>query len=598
MRAKTRFDPVQVEVWRYLLAATAEEMGATLERTAYSPNIKERLDHSCALFDARGRLLAQAAHIPVHLGAMPLMLNTLRKSVAWSPGVMWLCNDPRHGGTHLPDLTLVAPVYAEKTGVQVFGSSGIQETAAPADASFNSKRTGPIPERLNTPARSADTLAEGHYPNTLPAGQHRNSRSLLGFVASRAHHADVGGLSPGSLPLSTELFHEGLVLSPIRLVERGKVREDVLDLVCANSRTPAERRGDLAAQIAANETGIRRFQALVSRYGREEFRLRVGENIAYAAEAIRRTLAALPPGTYNAEDVLDDDGAGAVEIPIRVAMTLSRQGRVRFDFTGSSPQTRGSLNATEAITWSACAYVVRCLVAEEIPTNAGCFEPIEVIAPEGTIVNARYPAAVAGGNVETSQRIVDVLLKALAQAAPDRIPAASQGTMNNLTIGGYDPYRHRPFTYYETIAGGAGASPEGPGLSAVHTHMTNTRNTPVEALESYYPLRVLEVSIAEGTGGNGANKGGDGLTRRLELLTEAHVSLLSERRVHPPFGTQGGDPGTPGHNAIAAPNVTEKNLPGKWSGECAPGAILEIRTPGGGGWGEFVENRANSPQEG
>ncbi|HLV80776.1 MAG TPA: hydantoinase B/oxoprolinase family protein [Chthonomonadaceae bacterium] len=524
------FDPIQVEVWRHLLAAIAEEMGVTLERTAYSPNIKERLDHSCALFDARGRLLAQAAHIPVHLGAMPLMLAALRDRLEWKPGVMWLCNDPRAGGTHLPDLTLVAPVY-------------------PADAT--ARRPGP----------------------------------LLGFVASRAHHADIGGLSPGSLPLSTELFHEGLIVSPVRLVEGGRVRADVLELVCANSRTPSERHGDLSAQIAANETGIRRFQALVARYSREEFGRRTGENIAYAERAVRAALASLPPGRYTATDFLDGDGAGAKDIPITVTVTLRRSGRACFDFTGTAPQVRGSLNATEAITRSACYYIARCLVEEEIPTNAGCFAPIEVIAPEGTLVNARFPAAVAAGNVETSQRIVDVLLKALAQAAPERVPAASQGTMNNLTIGGYDPFRERPFAYYETIAGGAGASAQGPGLSAVHTHMTNTRNTPVEALESAYPLRVLEYAIVEGTGGDGRHRGGDGLIRRLELLADARVSLLSERRTHAPFGAKGGADGAPGASRLAAPGEPTQEMPGKWSRDCPPGTVLTIRTPGGGGWG-------------
>ncbi len=543
--SRQTFDPVQVEVWRHLLSAVAEEMGATLERTAYSPNIKERLDHSCALFDARGRLLAQAAHIPVHLGAMPLMLQRLRHAIPWRPGLMWLCNDPRIGGTHLPDLTLVAPVY----------------------------------------------LSGGQSPKTA-------SRMLLGFVASRAHHADIGGLSPGSLPLSTELFHEGLILPPLRLVERGQVREDVLNLVCANSRTPAERRGDLSAQVAANETGIRRLQALAQRYGLEEFRQRTGENIAYAAEVVRKTLASLPPGTYTATDVLDDDGAGTANIPITVTATLRRSGQAIFDFTGSAPQVKGSLNATEAITRSACYYLVRCLVDEEIPTNEGCFAPIAVIAPEGSIVNARFPAAVAAGNVETSQRIVDVLLRALAQAAPDRLPAASQGTMNNLTIGSYDALRHRPFAYYETLAGGAGASPAGDGASAIHTHMTNTRNTPVEALESHYPLRVQEYSIAQGTGGAGLHRGGDGLIRRIELLTEARVSLLAERRTHPPFGANGGAPGTPGAETLTEPGQAPQPMPGKWSRHCPAGTVLSIRTPGGGGWGPEPGNPAKSASEG
>ncbi len=527
-----RFDPIQVEVWRHLLASIAEEMGATLERTAYSPNIKDRLDHSCALFDAQGRLLAQAAHIPVHLGAMPLMLATLRRAIRWRPGLMILCNDPRNGGTHLPDLTLVAPVY--------------------------------VPD----------------------------SRIRLGFVASRAHHADIGGLSPGSLPLSTEVFHEGLIVPPVALVEGGRVREEIVALVCANSRTPDERRGDLAAQVAANETGIRRFQALVERCGRAEFRLRTGENIAYAAHSARRALQTLTPGVYRATDVLDDDGAGQTDLPITVVITITSAGQATFDFTGSAPQTTGSLNATEAITRAACYYVVRCLVEEEIPTNAGCFAPVVVIAPEGTIVNARFPAAVAGGNVETSQRIVDAILRALAPAAPDRLPAASQGTMNNLTMGGYDPVRQRPFAYYETIAGGAGASPILAGASGIQTHMTNTRNTPVETLESHYPLRVLEYALADGTGGAGLHSGGDGLIRRLELLAPAQISLLTERRVHPPFGANEGSPGALGVNSLAEPGQMETSLPGKWSRVCPTGTVLTIRTPGGGGWGRAAKSSA------
>ena len=537
------FDPVQVEVWRHLLAAVAEEMGVTLERTAYSPNIKERLDHSCALFDAEGRLLAQAAHIPVHLGAMPLMIQSLRSRLDWQPGSMWLCNDPRCGGTHLPDITLIAPVYGRDK------EKGISDKNNPS-------------------------LSLTPYP--LP---------LLGFVASRAHHADVGGLSPGSLPLSTEAFHEGIIIPPLLLVENGEVRQDALELVCANSRTPDERRGDLSAQIAANETGIRRFRALMEAHGAETFGLRVGENIAYAAQAVRAAIQTLPPGVYEAEDVLDDDGAGSVDILIRVAMTVQADGGICFDFTGSAGQARGSLNATLAITRSACYYAVRCLVEEEIPTNEGCFAPVEVIAPLGSIVNARFPAAVAAGNVETSQRIVDVLLRALAQAAPERIPAASQGTMNNLTIGGFDVERQQPFAYYETIAGGAGASPLGAGMSAIHTHMTNTRNTPVEAFETHYPMRVESYALAENTGGEGEHAGGMGIIRQIRLLEDCRVSLLTERRVHPPFGAHGGSPGQRGQNRLETPGQAEQILPGKWSADCPADSLLTLRTPGGGGWG-------------
>jgi len=531
------FDPIQVEVWRHLFASIAEEMGAALERTGYSPNIKERRDHSCALFDAAGRLLAQAAHIPVHLGAMPLMMERLRRAVEWKPGTMWLCNDPAHGGTHLPDLTLVAPVFVRSDGAVEWQSGGFSD----------------------------------HH-------------SLIGFVANRAHHADIGGLSPGSLPLSSELFHEGLIVPPVRLVVRNRLQPDVVALVCANSRTGEERRGDLAAQVAANQIGIRRLTELVIRYGRREVERRAEEGRRYAEAVVRNTLARAPDGDYAFTDYLDDDGLGRMDLPICVTARL-RGGNVTFDFTGTAPETAGSVNATEAVTRSACYYVVRCLVDEEIPMNAGAFASIEVIAPEGTLVNARFPRAVAAGNVETSQRIVDALLGALASAFPDHIPAPGQGTMNNLTIGGDDPFRGGRFAYYETLGGGAGAAPRQRGASAIHSHMTNTRNTPIEALERHYPLRVREYALRTGSGGAGQNSGGDGLVRSLELLAPAHVSLLTERRRHAPPGLRGGASGAPGRNTLRRPDGTEERLPGKFSGLCEAGTVVTIETPGGGGWG-------------
>lgn len=527
-----QFDPIRAVVWCHLLASIAEEMGATLEHTGYSPNIKERRDYSCALFDSEGRLLAQAAHIPVHLGAMPLMMERLRHAVPWAPGTMWLCNDPVHGGTHLPDLTLVAPVY-------------VAETA---------------------PAHSL-------------AGD-----GLVGFVANRAHHADIGGLAPGSLPLSTELFHEGLIIPPVRLIVRNRLQPDVVNLICANSRTPAERHGDLAAQVAANQTGIRRFAELVAHYGREEMVLRSEETQRYAEAMVRATLRRAPEGAYHFTDYLDDDGMGRSDLAIHVTARL-REGSITFDFTGTAPEAPGSVNATEAVTRSACYYVVRCLVGEEIPMNAGAFTAVEVVAPEGTLVNARAPRAVAAGNVETSQRIVDALLGALAPAFPDRIPAASQGTMNNLTIGGYDPFRENSFAYYETICGGAGGSPHAPGASAIHVHMTNTRNTPIEVLEMHYPLRVIRYALRNGSGGAGRHPGGDGVVRSIELLAPAHVSLLSERRRHTPYGLAGGKPGTTGCNSLRLPDGTDQQLPAKFSGSCEAGTIITVATPGGGGWG-------------
>ncbi len=562
------FDPIQVEVWRHLFASIAEEMGAALERTGFSPNIKERRDHSCALFDAEGRLLAQAAHIPVHLGAMPLMMERLRHEVPWRPGSMWLCNDPQHGGTHLPDLTLVMPVFDERAR----GRAG--------------ERANPESERRSE-VRGPKSAAGSHDSRLTT-----HDSALLGFTANRAHHADIGGMAPGSLPLSTELFHEGLIIPPVRLVAGGRLREDVAALVCANSRTPRERRGDLAAQVAANRTGARRLQELFARYGEEEVKRRAEEARRYSQAAIRRTLAQGLEGVYSHEELLDDDGLGHVDLPIRVTVTL-RDGRVTFDFTGTAPETEGSVNATEAVARSACYYVVRCLVGEEIPMNEGAFAPVEVIAPPGTLVNARFPRAVAAGNVETSQRIVDALLGALAPAFPNRIPACSQGTMNNVTIGGLDPFRGGGFAYYETICGGAGGSSDAPGAHAVHTHMTNTRNTPIEALEMHYPLRVREYRLREGSGGAGEHPGGDGVVRSMELLAPARVSLLTERRRHAPPGL-GGGPGAPGVNRLLTADGGESALPPKASLSCEAGSVVTIETPGGGGWSRRHVDRPRS----
>lgn len=521
-------DPVGVEVWRHLLESIAEEMGATLQRTAYSPNIKERLDHSCALFDAEGRLVAQAAHIPVHLGAMPLMMERLRGEVDWKPGTMWLCNDPRHGGTHLPDITVVAPIF-------------------------------------------------------LPPGRERGGRTLVGFAANRAHHADIGGLAPGSLPLSTELFHEGIIVPPVRLVAGGRVQRDVLALFCANSRTGGERRGDLAAQIAANAIGARRVLELLDRHGLQEVARRQAEARAHAEAMVRARLRTAQDGEYAYEDVMEDDGAGNRGLVIRVTARIA-DGGIAFDFTGTAPETAGSINAPEAVTRSACFYAVRCLVEEDIPMNAGTFAAVRVRAPEGTLVNPRFPRAVAAGNVETSQRIVDVALGALARAFPDAIPANSQGTMNNVLIGGEDPWRGRRFSYYETLCGGAGAGPGHAGASAVHTHMTNTRNTPIEALELHYPLRVRRYALRDGSGGVGAARGGDGVVREIELLADAHVSILSERRARGARGLAGGANGEAGRNVVTA-GGREKALPAKFSAPMKVGTVVTVETPGGGGYG-------------
>nr|BCX01386.1 MAG: N-methylhydantoinase B [Bacteroidota bacterium] len=527
-------DAVRLEIFRHLLASVAEEMGAVLQRAAFSPNIKERRDFSCALFTAQGELVAQAAHIPVHLGAMPLAVQACLEAFPdLQPGDALLLNDPFRGGTHLPDLTLVHPVF------------------------------------------SGDRL--------------------WGFVATRAHHADIGGMSPGSMPLSREIYQEGLIIPPVKLLRAGQLDTAVWDLLLANVRTPEERTGDLRAQLAAGRRGVARFGELIDRYG-AELESAMEALLDYTERLMRRFLEGLPAGTYRFEDALDDDGLSEDPVPIRVAITLTG-GEAIVDFSGTAPQRPGNLNAVRAITVSAVYYVFRALIGFDIPANSGCLRPIRVLTPPGSVVDARPPAAVAGGNVETSQRIVDVLLGALAEALPDRVPAASQGTMNNWTIGGWDPFRGRYYTYYETLAGGAGATPDRGGTSAVHTHMTNTLNTPIEALEYAYPFRVRRYAIRDGSGGRGLHRGGDGLVRELELLAPAQVTILAERRRLRPYGLHGGEAGAPG-KTVWIHRGRARTLPGKISFWAEAGDRIRIETPGGGGWGaEHRHRTGKGPRE-
>jgi len=509
-----------LEVYNNRFAQIAEEMGAVLQRTAFSPNIKERRDFSCAIFTADAELLAQAAHIPVHLGSMPLSVKSaLEAFESLEEGDVVVLNDPFRGGTHLPDVTAVAPVYFEG--------------------------------------------------------------ELLFFVANRAHHADVGGMSAGSMPLSTSLFQEGIVIPPVKLVKRGRLDRELLDFFLANVRNPYEREGDFAAQLAALEVGRRRLVELLRRYGKEEVLFYGRALLDYAERLTRSFVRSLPDGVYEFEDLVEDDGFGRTDLRIRVKLTVEGE-RLRVDFTGTDPQTLGPMNAVRAITLSAVLYSVRSLMGgDEVPTNAGILRPIEVITPKGSLVDAEFPAAVAGGNVETSQRIVDALLGAFAKALPEVVPAASQGTMNNLVIGGTDPQTGEAFSYYETVGGGTGAWSGGGGESAIHSHMTNTLNTPVEALEFAYPLMVREYSIRVGSGGEGLHRGGDGLVREVELLTDAEVTILSERRRIPPYGLAGGLPGAVGRNLING-----KPVGGKFSGRLPKGTVIRIETPGGGGWGK------------
>jgi len=545
-------DPVELEVFKNLYHSIAEEMGAVLRRTAFSPNIKERRDYSCAVFDGAGQVIAMGDHMPVHLGSMPMSVRAAVEHCAFAPGDMVMLNDPFRGGTHLPDITLVAPVYVGR----------------------RSEKLGSRPR-----SREADF-----------------------YVASRAHHADVGGTYPGSMGLCREIYQEGFRIPPVKIMRAGQIDRDILALLLANVRTPREREGDLSAQIAACHTGAARLQEVCGRYGAPRVKRAAGELLAYSEEMMRALLDRVPDGTYCAEDFLDSDGVSDRPVKIAVAVTLHQRGgmsghslakravgrafpRVTVDFTGSDPQVEGSINAVEAITYSACFYVFRCLVQEDVPATAGLMRPIRVIAPEGTVVNARPPAAVAGGNVETSQRIVDVLLRALAQAVPDRIPAAASGTMNNLTVGGIDPRTCEPFAYYETVAGGMGARPSRDGVSGVHTHMTNSLNTPVEALEYAYPLRVRQYGLRPNSGGTGMHQGGDGIVREIEVLANAEVTLLADRRTRGPWGLNGGADGAMGKATVIRKDCSAHELPGKFNVRLRKGERIRIETPGGGGWG-------------
>ena len=521
---------ISLEVFRHLFTALTEEMGAALRRSAFSPNIKERRDYSCALFGPSGVAVAVGDHMPVHLGAMPMSVRAALDVLGeLADGDVALLNDPFHGGTHLPDLTAIRAVRAPQGG------------------------------------------------------------RLLGYVAARAHHADVGGSTPGSMPLAREIYEEGLRIPPVRIVRAGVRDADLWRLVLANVRTPAERAGDLDAQLASLHTGHTRLLDMVERRGADAVLAAMAGLVAYADRLVAAGVARIPDGRYQAEDALEDDGFGSGPVAVRATVTVAGE-RLVVDFDGSSPQVPGGINAVAAITASATRYVIRCVVeallGEPLPAGGGSMAGVELRLPEGSVVNARPPASVAAGNVETSQRVTDVLLSALGQALPDLIPAFSQGTMNNTTVGGPDPRTGGVFAYYETVGGGMGAGPAGPGLSGVHVHMSNSLNTPIEALEHAYPLRVVHYGIRRGTGGAGRHQGGEGLRRDLQLLAPARVTLLSERRTSGPRGARGGSSGARGENWLVRSSSPEESLPGKVTFEGRRGDIVSVRSPGGGGWGE------------
>jgi len=544
-------DPVTLEVVRNAAAAVCAEMNATLVRTSHSPNIKERKDCSCALFDATGDMVAQAENIPVHLGAMPFSVAAAIEAFppgTLSPGDAVLLNDPFRGGAHLPDLTLVTPVFATDAG-----------------------------------------------------------DDLVALAANRAHHADVGGARAGSVAAdSTEIYQEGVRIPPVKLREAGEPNEAVEDLLFANVRTPDERRGDLRAQVAANETAVERTRELLDDHGRDTLGAAFSAVQDYGERRMRAAIAALPDGTYRFEDVLDDDGRGTEDLPVVATATIDGE-TVTVDFEGTAPQTEGPVNAVFAVTASATYYAVRCVTDPDIPPSAGAYRPIEVRAPEGTIVNPAPPAAVVGGNLETSQRVTDAVLGAFAAAVPERAVAAGQGTMNNVTFGGTDPRRGgsaggraadgEPFAFYETQGGGFGGRAGADGMDGVHVHMSNTLNTPAEVLETAYPLRVREYALRPDSGGPGEFRGGLGLRRAIEVRAACTCSLLADRQRHAPYGIAGGGDGARGETRIDrrrdGPDewdghdaIDGERVPGKSTHELSPGAVVTMFTPGGGGYGD------------
>ncbi len=517
-------NPIMLEVFKNKLSSVSEEMGVSLNRTAFSPNIKERRDFSCAIFDDKGDMIAQAAHIPVHLGSMPLSVKEAIKHQEFEDGDMVVLNDPFKGGTHLPDITIVAPVFI------------------------------------------------------------KNNKKPVFFVANRAHHSDVGGMSSGSMPLSTSIFQEGIIIPPLKLIKKGTIDKQLLSFFLNNVRTPYEREGDFLAQIMANITGVKRINELIEKYGIETVEFYSKSLIDYSESIMRKTIKRIPDGEYTFEDFMDGDGIETEKIKIHVKVII-KDDKAVLDFSKTDKQVEGSINAVYAITLSAVLYVFRSLVEEDIPTNAGCLRPIEVITEKGSLVDAEFPASVVGGNVETSQRIVDVILGALSKALKDKIPAASQGTMNNVAIGGTDERTNEPFTYYETLGGGMGASYDSHGESAIHSHMTNTLNTPIEALEYSYPFMVEEYSIRKNSGGIGKFRGGNGLIRAIKLLSDAEITVLSERRITSPYGLGGGKSGKSGENIIVK-NSKKMEMHHKFNTKVKKGDVLIIKTPGGGGYGK------------
>lgn len=521
----TEIDPVTLEILRNQLESIAEEMGQVLIRSAYSPNIKERQDCSAALFDADGRMVAQAEHIPVHLGAMPAAVKAVQNRNP-QPGEAYIINDPFAGGTHLPDITIVSPL--------------------------------------------------------APSGE------IIGYAVTRAHHSDVGGSTPGSMPAgATEIFQEGVRIPSVRIASEGEPNKDVMDLILANVRNPDERRADLRAQLAANHRAEERLGDLLSEHGTSLILEAFDAVIDYSRKRIKREIAEFPNGTYEARDTMEGDGVTDADIPIVASITIDGS-NVTVDFQGTADQSPGNVNAPLSVAKSAVYFVLRAVTDPEIPPNHGCYEPVTVSAPEGSLLNPQSPAAVVGGNVETSQRVTDVVLEAFGEAVPDRVPAQSQGTMNNLIIGSRDA---DGFTYYETIGGGFGARPDKDGMDGVQVGMTNTLNTPVEALENEYPMRVERYALRPDSGGCGQYRGGLGIVRSLTVNTDTIVSFLTERRSTAPSGRAGGEPGASGRNLVDGDAVGAKTTV-----EAPAGTTITVKTPGGGGYGVPSERNSEAAE--
>jgi N-methylhydantoinase B len=512
--ASTGFDRIELSLFSSRIAAICEEMGALLGRVAFSPNIRDRLDYSCALFDSEGYLLGQATHIPVHLGSMAYAMQGLVQEFEWQAGDMVIFNDPFRGGTHLPDVTFVSPVFLHA--------------------------------------------------------------QLIGFCANRAHHADIGSEAPGSMPISNRLEDEGIIISPIRIVNQGEIDEEIFGNLLSKLQNQDLAKGDFKAQIAANILGVQRFEILASKYTYRVFWESCTKLQEYAHKLAKASLDDFPHGKYSFTDLLDDDGSGTSDIAISVCITIDEEG-VLADFAGTSTQVNGNLNCPVSVTAAAVFYVFRCLMPDQVPACSGAMQPIRILAPKGCLINAIAPAAVAAGNVETSMRVVDVVCGALAKCLPGKIPAASQGTMNNLAMGSHG---ENAWDYYETLAGGLGAGPDCNGRSARHSHMTNTLNTPVEVLERHYPLRILNYAQRNFSGGEGQFRGGDGVIREYLFLADAELSIISERRVHEPWGLDGGGNGKAGKNTL-----DDEVLPAKCHRKVQQGQRLVLKTPGGGAFG-------------